>query len=627
MDGESLLESLIEVASLAERELKVASAWIKGDVLERVLEKLKRNVQVEVILKAGEREDMNITDIRVFRAVRKKGGRVYVNPRLHAKFLLVDDRIAFVGSANLTYSGTQTEFGNFEAVVKLEEGEYVKELIKKYEELKRESEEIFPDTVAVVLSFENSLTFRSLLLEDVPEQSFLKVQSNRGIMLCKLISVESYTFDESQLMGKDKDKDWLVAFLKAYFNETGNVKLGRVRVLCEYRKIRAEEKESYFGVPLLPLAVGTQLFLTDQSDPDMQAVMGMNMSGYPMDKKVYIGKLLNTNVDVYLDLSKVSSMHMAVMGTTGAGKTTFVRRLIENLGKNYVKVYVMDVFGEYYEKLSIERERMEHIKLPYTLFPVHVDDVKELFKAYGVGIQEKSLEEKNFFANIRRVLKPDIETIAYRDKNFEEILLTSSTSPRIEEELEDFLRILKRDFGDMSVNNQREIYRLIKMGLSSEKDMVLYDLKDVLNVEARINIVGLVMKEIFIASRLDGKGRLIALEEAHNFAPERGALEIPFGRENIAYTMTRRIALEGRKFGVGLIAITQRPANISKYILSQMNTQAIFRLITKNDLDAVSVFFEESNMELLNILPSLRPGILFLNGLAVPFGMLVSIEL
>ncbi|MFN3813991.1 MAG: helicase HerA domain-containing protein, partial [Aquificaceae bacterium] len=464
MDNESLLESLIQVVSLAEKDVKIVSAWIKGDTLERVLDKLKKNVQVEVILKAGEREDMNITDIRVFRAVRKKGGKVYVNPRLHAKFLLVDDRIAFVGSANLTYSGTQTEFGNFEAVVRLEK-EYVEGLIKKYEELRRESEEIFPNTAAIAISFENSLTFRALLLEDVPEQSFLKVQRERGTILCKLVSVESYAFDESQLMGKDKDKDWLVAFLKAYFNETGNIKLGSVRVLCEYRRIRVEEKESYFGVPLLPLAVGTQLFLTDQSDPDMQAIMSINMSGYPMDKRVYIGKLLNTNVDVYLDLSKVSSMHMAIMGATGAGKTTFVRRLIENLGKNHAKVCVMDVFGEYYEKLSVDRERMEYVKLPYTLFPVHVDDVKELFKAYGVGIQEKSLEEKNFFANIRRVLKPDIETVAYRDKNFEEILLTSAPSSRIEEEIEDFLRILKRDFGDVSVNNQREIYRLIKMGL------------------------------------------------------------------------------------------------------------------------------------------------------------------
>jgi len=125
----------------------------------------------------------------------------------------------------------------------------------------------------------------------------------------------------------------------------------------------------------------------------------------------------------------------------------------------------------------------------------------------------------------------------------------------------------------------------------------------------------------------DNCKRIIVLEEAHNFAPERGAIDLPTGRENIALQMTKRIALEGRKFGVGLIAITQRPANLSKYILSQMNTQAIFRLVTKNDLDAVSVFFGGRDWGLLRLLPLLRPGTLYLSGLAVPFGMLLEIEL
>jgi DNA helicase HerA-like ATPase len=152
-------------------------------------------------------------------------------------------------------------------------------------------------------------------------------------------------------------------------------------------------------------------------------------------------------------------------------------------------------------------------------------------------------------------------------------------------------------------------------------------LSDLADPESRLNIVGLIMKEIFLSSMKDGRRRIVVLEEAHNFAPERGAIDIPTGKENIALQMTKRIALEGRKFSVGLIAITQRPANLNKYILSQMNTQAIFRLVSKNDLDAVSVFFGERDWGFLNLLPLLRPGALYLSGLAVPFGMLLEIEL
>lgn len=619
-----LLEKLRKAVMSAQESVKIVSAWIKGDILEDLLRGIKKGVKVEVFVRVGERKDMDITDFRVFKAIRDVGGSVYLNRRLHAKFMIIDDKRVFVGSANLTYAGTQE--GNFEAVVELTDPDKLKEIFDLYETLKEESEKIDPHTVAVVVYSENSTLSHVLLLEDLPEQCFLKTPTERGIMLCKLISVKTVSFDESALFGKVIDRDWTVAFVKAYTNEMGDIKLGEIKVLCEYKKIRGEEKESYFGVPLRPLKVGTQLLKVQDEDPDMQAVMSVNLSGYPMDKKVYVGRMLNTELDVYLDVTKISSMHMAVIGTTGAGKTTFVRRLIEHLKSDDIKLFVIDVFGEYYERLNVDKERLQHVKIPYTLFPIHADDIKDLFRSYGVGIGERTVDEKSFFINLRKLLKPDLELICYRERSLEELLRLSAPQS-LKGEIEDFLILLRRDFGEDSVKNQRDVYFMLREGLNSDKDIVIYDLKEVLNLDARINLVGLLMKEIFILSRLDGKRRIIVLEEAHNFAPERGALEIPFGRENLSYAMTRRIALEGRKFGVGLIAVTQRPANISKYVLSQLNTQAVFRLITKNDLDAVSVFFGESDMELLRVLPSLRPGTLFLSGLAVPFGMLVNIEL
>ncbi|MDQ7081723.1 MAG: ATP-binding protein [Aquificota bacterium] len=102
--------------------------------------------------------------------------------------------------------------------------------------------------------------------------------------------------------------------------------------------------------------------------------------------------------------------------------------------------------------------------------------------------------------------------------------------------------------------------------------------------------------------------------------------EVQSGRENLAYTGIRRVALEGRKFRLGLVAVTQRPASISKFILSQLNTQVIFKLITRNDLEAVSVFFEHSKEDVFRLLPSLKPGTAFITGLGVPFGFLFSME-
>jgi GTPase SAR1 family protein len=624
MEGNELIQELKKALQSAQESVKIVSAWINGDILEDLLEGIKQGVKVEVFLRAGEKKDMDITDFRVFRAVRNVKGKIYLNPRLHAKFLVIDDSRAFVGSANLTYAGTQQ--GNFEAVVEITDPIKVKELLLLYQVLKDESEEIQPDTVALVLSSENSLSSRVLLLEDLPEQCFLKTPTEKGILLCKLTTVKTQSLEESTFWVRAADKDWLIAFLKAYANETGNLRIGEIKVMCEYRKIKEEEKESYFGVPLKPLKVGTQLLRLKGDDPDMQKIMSMNLSGYPMEKKAFVGKLLNTDIDVYIDITKVSSMHMAVIGTTGAGKTTFIRRLIEHAQNEGIQFFVIDVFGEYYEKLKVNKESIEYIKIPYTLFPIQAEDLKDILRTYGIGLEERTTEEKAFFTNLRKHLKPDLELICYKEMNLEDLLISSAPAS-LKSHVEDFLNTIMRDFGSASVKNQKDVYLMLLKGLSSNKNIVIFDFKDVLNLDARINMAGLLMKEVFILSRLDGKKRLVILEEAHNFAPERGALDVPFGRENLSYLMAKRIALEGRKFGVGLIAITQRPANISKYILSQLNTQAVFRLITKNDLDAVSVFFGEGQMELLRLLPSLRPGTLFLSGIAVPFSMLVSIEL
>jgi hypothetical protein len=66
---------------------------------------------------------------------------------------------------------------------------------------------------------------------------------------------------------------------------------------------------------------------------------------------------------------------------------------------------------------------------------------------------------------------------------------------------------------------------------------------------------------------------LLLLEEAHNFAPAQANTPA----EQRAITTTRQIAQEGRKFGVGLILISQRPSRLDETTLSQCNSYIIMR--------------------------------------------------
>ncbi|ADC90172.1 protein of unknown function DUF87 [Thermocrinis albus DSM 14484] len=616
----SLADTLKERISKARNSVKIASAWIRGDILEDLLSVVCEGVSVEVIVRVSQKEDLDITDLRVFRAVRKCGGRIYINPKLHAKMVIVDDSWAVVGSANLTYSGV---VGNIEAVVEVLQEEEIGRLADLFEEIKRSSTELYPDAVGVVISSEIS-TVRALLLEDLEEQSLVKLPTSDGFLVCRVSNISARGIDISLLERREWHKDWMISLVRAISQEKGDFMLAELKVLCHYRTVKGQ-REGQFGIPLRAVAVGTQVLPFAKKDEEIAEVFRINMSGYLMDVGVRVGKLYGTEVDVFMDLTKVVSMHMAVLGTTGSGKTTFVRRVIENIPHNYVQVIVMDLFGEYYQKLQIPRENIIHVKIPYTLFPIDAYDVKTMLRSYGVDIQERSSEERRFLAGVRKFLKPDLSLLGYREKSLEEILLLEAGGLQLS--VMEFMEMAKRDLGEEALKNQRDVWRSLYEGIRSHAPVVVFDLSDLLHLDSRLNIVGLLLKELFLLSRENGKKRVVVLEEAHHFAPERSVSEPPAGRENLAFIMTKRIALEGRKLGIGLVAVTQRPANISKYILSQLNTQAVFRLITRNDLEAVSILLGEEGGDLLRLLPLLRPGTLYLNGLAVPFGMLLQIEL
>jgi hypothetical protein len=89
------------------------------------------------------------------------------------------------------------------------------------------------------------------------------------------------------------------------------------------------------------------------------------------------------------------------------------------------------------------------------------------------------------------------------------------------------------------------------------------------------------------------------LEEAHNYCPERS-----FG-ETRCSKVIRTIASEGRKFGLGLCVISQRPARVDKSVLSQCTTQILMKVTNPNDLKAISNSVEgitaESEEEILNL--------------------------
>lgn len=93
---------------------------------------------------------------------------------------------------------------------------------------------------------------------------------------------------------------------------------------------------------------------------------------------------------------------------------------------------------------------------------------------------------------------------------------------------------------------------------------------------------------------------LFVCEEAHRYVPNQGEAQYKEAQEAV-----RRIAKEGRKYGLGLMLVSQRPSDVETTVLSQCNSWIILRLTNSNDQEHVAKFLPDSLVGLTKMLPSL----------------------
>ena len=94
---------------------------------------------------------------------------------------------------------------------------------------------------------------------------------------------------------------------------------------------------------------------------------------------------------------------------------------------------------------------------------------------------------------------------------------------------------------------------------------------------------------------------LLVCEEAHRYVPNRGEAQYEAAQEAI-----RRIAKEGRKYGVGLLLVSQRPSEVEATVLSQCNSWIVLRVTNDSDREHVKAILPDSMAGLIKMLSGLR---------------------
>ena len=115
-------------------------------------------------------------------------------------------------------------------------------------------------------------------------------------------------------------------------------------------------------------------------------------------------------------------------------------------------------------------------------------------------------------------------------------------------------------------------------------------------------IVSRLLRDVFEAVATDEFAYpvFVVVEEAHNFVPPE--------TQTYSTSIIRRIAQEGRKFGVFLLLISQRPGRIHPDSLSQCNSQIVLKITNPRDQNAIAQSSERISEDLINDLPGLNVG-------------------
>ena len=115
---------------------------------------------------------------------------------------------------------------------------------------------------------------------------------------------------------------------------------------------------------------------------------------------------------------------------------------------------------------------------------------------------------------------------------------------------------------------------------------------------------------------------MIICEEAHNYVPQRDDAAYRSSRKSI-----ERIAKEGRKYGLSLMVVSQRPSEVSETIFAQCNNFLALRLTNNADQNYVRRLFPDNSSGITDILPNLAPGECVVVGDAVLLPAVVQMPL
>lgn len=395
------------------------------------------------------------------------------------------------------------------------------------------------------------------------------------------------------------------------------------KITAEVHVIGYRDDRHLLQVPRTPFKAGNPVYKA--KDSLIMDVVGLRQN---LDTGAYLGLLMGHDIKVEMDINAMVQKHVSILAKTGGGKSFLCGALIEELMKHNVTVMVIDPHGEYgsmREKASpIETSRNFGVK------PTgYAQNIIEF--ATDTITNKKGRPLKFTLANLEARELLDLTNIksvrSYLTALRKAIDLLRSAKK--EYSLRDIISVLEAEEDSQHTALISELEYLDEVNIFAPKgtridELVVKGKTTIINLKGtppdiQELVVSRICSALFELRKVDKiPPMMLVVEEAHNYCPQQGKVS--------SSKILRTIASEGRKFGLGLMIITQRAAKVDKNVLSQCNTQMILKVTNPNDLKAITSSVEGLTPGMADEIQRLPVGVALVMGGNIQMPLLVEVR-
>lgn len=397
------------------------------------------------------------------------------------------------------------------------------------------------------------------------------------------------------------DKDGWVLAQVADILAVDNPKLSEIyrskEVLIAKARVLGKRESGKLRMPTSPFIPGDNVYSAE--DSLVAETLGFCEDG------VYIGLLGDTGVKVKLNPNTLVQKHVCILAKTGSGKSYTAGVIIEELLERNVPLLIIDPHGEYISmkkpgrfkdnEFGVEpRGYADKIVVYAPPSSPFINSADKELSLDGINLSAEELIE------LSGLRSPTAQALLYQAlRNLKDYTISD-----IIEEVENIRHsgkwtligaLSKIENSGLFKSKPTDLRTLLLRGKAS-----LIDLRGIEPAYQNLIVSRVVSKLFELRKKGEVEPGMIVVEEAHNFAPER--------EKTVATKVLRNVASEGRKFGLGLMVISQRPARVDKNIISQCNTQIILKVTNPNDINAIKKGIEGITAEMVEEIKRLPTG-------------------